>query len=383
MEYKICDDSVCVGCALCADVCPCGAITAEQDRFGFIRPKIDPALCVSCGKCTSLCPAVETVRGNGALSVFASYALDKDVRKKSSSGGVFRLLADDTLASGGVVAAVGFDPSFHAVYKIADNSGALDELMGSKYTEARADGIYKTVKDILSGGRRVLFVGTPCRAAAMKNYVGECENLLTVDFICHGVPTGRLLEKYLEGFSNIRYISFRDKKRGWDEFSMRIDSDNPSSRSLYSDPYLRIFLDNAALRDSCYDCRFKKDGYRSDITLGDYWGLFSKIPSMNDDRGTSAVVIRTKAGEAAFSRIKEKMKNVVSTESDLIALNPAIVNSSHPHPERQTFLNMIERDAPFDEIASSFGVPLSRKAILTKRFKQTAKRFFSTIKKKP
>ena len=380
-EYKICEDGICVGCALCADVCPHGAVSAEEDRFGFIRPDIDPSLCIKCGVCRSLCPVNKNASGNKASAVYASFALDKEIRKRSSSGGMFRLLADDALASGGVVAAVGFDGSFHAVYKIANESGELDELMGSKYTEARADGIYKKVKEILSTGKRVLFVGTPCRVAAMKSFAGECEGLLTVDFICHGVPTGRLLERFLEGFSGVKKVSFRDKERGWQEFSMRVEGDKTYSRSLYSDPYLRTFLTNAALRDSCLDCRFKGDNYVSDITLGDYWGISSKIPSMNDDGGTSAVVIRTDAGAKAFDRIRDKMKTAPSGERDLASANAALVKSSRPHPRRDECLGMIERGEPFEKIASSFGKPLPFKTAASERLKRTAKKILGKIKR--
>ena len=381
MEYKVCDGSLCVGCALCADVCPNGALTAGEDKYGFIRPMIDPSLCVGCGACSSVCPANEAGAGRGAISVFAAYALDEGVRSKSSSGGVFRLLADDVIESGGVVAAVGFDGEFHAVYKIAEDSAALCELMGSKYTEARSGGIYKKVKKLLDEGRRVLFVGTACRVAALKNFCGERDGLLTVDLICHGVPTGRLLEKYLEGFGGVRSVSFRDKSLGWLEFSMRVEGEKTYRRSNFSDPYLRTFLNNAALRESCYDCRFKGDNYRSDITLGAFWGIYDKIPSMDDDGGTSAVVIRTPAGEAAFCRIKDKMKVARSTYSDLAEVNPSVEKSAKRHSDRQKCLDMIERGEPFDAIASEFGAPMPFRNVAAKRLKRKAEKILGKIKR--
>ena len=383
MSIVICEKDLCCGCALCADVCPFGAINIAPDEYGFSRPVIDEGLCAGCGECQAKCP-VNSGHKNGNTEVFAAYAKDADIRKRSSSGGIFRLLADKVIAEGGAVAAVGYDEKFRAVYKIAEAPEKLDELMGSKYTEARSDGIYEKVKDLLDGGRRVLFVGTPCRAAALRNFVGENENLLTVDFICHGVPAPVLLEKYLEENHNgIKNVYFRDKTHGWQEFSMRVDTEErkPYIKSQYKDPYLRVFLGNAALRESCYDCRFKGDRYASDITLGDFWGISSCIPSMNDDKGTSAVVIRTEMGSSAFDEIKGLLISKKTTAEILGRANAALVKSSPRPAARERMLKIIKDGESFSAIAGKFGKPVPAKVILSERIKRSVKKTLGKIKK--
>ena len=384
MSVTICKADLCCGCSLCADVCPCGAIDIVPDEYGFARPRVNDEKCVECGACRDKCP-VNGGHENGKTEVFASYAKDENIRKNSSSGGIFRLLADKVISEGGAVAAVGYDDKFRAVYKIAEKSEELNELMGSKYTEAVSDGIYGKVKILLGEGRKVLFVGTPCRAAALKSFVGDNENLLTVDFICHGVPSPVLYEKFLsENFGkDIARVSFRDKTHGWQEFSMRVDEEGkkPYINSQYKDPYLRVFLGNAALREPCYDCRFKKDRYASDITLGDFWGISSCIPSMNDDKGTSAVVVRTEKGFSAFDEIKGLLVTK-ETSKEVLGKANAALNKSSPKPAaREDMLEAIKDGKSFSEIAGRFGRPVPSTVIILERLKRSVKKILGKIKK--
>ncbi|MBR6917583.1 MAG: 4Fe-4S binding protein, partial [Clostridia bacterium] len=148
MSITICKSELCSGCSLCADVCVRGAVTMERDKAGFYRPSVNDSLCVGCGACQASCP-VNAERKAESLAVYAAYSKDDNIRRRSSSGGIFRLLAEKVIEDGGAVAAVGFGDDLSAVYKIAQRREDLDELMGSKYTEAHADGIYKKVADII------------------------------------------------------------------------------------------------------------------------------------------------------------------------------------------------------------------------------------------
>ena len=250
MSISLCEKDLCCGCGLCRDACPSRAIDLSHDEYGFIRPVIDPSLCTECGACAAACPVNRDAHRDEATLVYAAFAKDKTIRARSSSGGIFALLAEKMIDGGGVVAAVGYDSAHRAVYKIASVREEIAELMGSKYSEASPDGIYSKVKALLDEGRRVLFVGTPCRVAALKSFIGECASLLTADFLCHGVPPAPLFEKFLsESFDGkIERVSFRDKTLGWQEFSMRVDVEGKDPRvvSQYKDPYLRVFLGNSA-----------------------------------------------------------------------------------------------------------------------------------------
>jgi hypothetical protein len=164
---------------------------------------------------------------------------------------------------------------------------------------------------------------------------------------------------------------------------MRVDKEEgkPYIRSQYKDPYLRVFLGNTALRESCYDCRFKGDHYASDITLGDFWGISSCIPSMNDDKGTSAVVVRTEKGSSAFDEIKDTLISKKTSAEILGKSNVALYKSSPKPASRGDMLDMIKNGESFSAIAEKFGKPVPAKVILSERVKRAVKKILGKIKK--
>ncbi len=356
---KICDPSRCCGCMTCEAVCPNSAISAERDEYGFMRPVINADMCVECGLCREKCP-VNKKNENAPLEAYAAYNKDTEERMKSSSGGIFALLAKETLECGGAVVGAGYDENFSVRHKIITDKKDLSDLMGSKYLQSDTSGLWKSIKDHLQKGCSVLFSGTPCQCAALRSFLGrDYDNLTVVDIICHGVPTPKLWQNYLaERFPNTKEVNFRSKKKGWHLFSINIKSDmGDYSDTTNYDPYYRLFFGNNVLRECCYDCNFKGNGYVSDITLGDFWGINHTFPEMNDDKGISAVVIRTERGKKAFESISDKLTMKKCTVGNILTGNPTLNKSSNRHPEREDVMKMIAEEKPFVQIAEKYAKP--------------------------
>ena len=364
---EICEKGLCSGCGCCEHICPRNAITMHFDEEGFLRPEIDARSCIECGLCQKKCP-VNKHENHLPIEVYAAYARDKKIRKTSSSGGIFSLLGENVIAEGGAVFGAGFADELRVVHKSASTPSELLDLRGSKYVQSDLRGIYEKVGAALSEGKKVLFSGTPCQCSAVRNAFGNKDNLLLVDFICHGVPSPLVWKKYVtESFDGARNASFRDKSRGWEEFSMRIESDKAAyCKSLYNDPYMRLFLQNTILRSSCYECSWKGDNYASDITLADFWGISKVFPHMNDNKGVSVVVVRSEAGKKAFRDIRESLV-VEKTKIETVAgINIAYKESAHCPKNREEFFEDMKngksikylcdkyvRQTPFSEISKA------------------------------
>lgn len=377
---EICKSSLCSGCALCAHICPKGAVEMEYDGEGFLRPAVSDDKCVDCGLCQRKCP-VNKKESALPFNTYAAYAVNGEIRKSSSSGGIFYLLAKNILDRGGIVCGAGYGEKLRVVHKAAYTERALRELMGSKYVQSRTDAVYGQIDESLCEGKPVLFSGTPCQCSAVRNAFGNREGLYICDFICHGVPTPTIWEKYIEEeFPGADNASFRDKKRGWQEFSMRIDTKSGTySGSQYKDPYLRMFLRNVNLRPSCYECSWKGENYASDITLADFWGISKICPEMNDDKGTSVVIIRSDRGDALYSSIIE---NTVSKEVDIsfvAKINEAYGVSAMKPVEREAFFEDLKAGKSFEAIADTYAKPISGKEIVKMRIKIKAKNMLGKI----
>ena len=342
---EIKDKEDCCGCYACYNICPKECITMESDNEGFWYPKIDKNKCINCNLCEKVCPIINPVKRVDSKKIaYASMNKDEQVRMKSSSGGIFSILAEYIIKNNGVVYGAGFDEDFNIKHKRILYSTDLDLLRGSKYVQSSIGDIYKQVKNDLESNRQVLFTGTPCQVEGLRSYLRkEYVNLITMDFICHGVPSPLVWKKYLEEIKkskqeNIKNIYFRNKDIGWKVFSLKIIFDEKIySNNLNNDLFMKGFLQDVYLRPSCYSCKFKKINRISDITVADFWGIENILPKMDDDKGTSLIVVHSEKGKQLFDKLSEKM---ILNEVDLneaIKYNPSMISSVKYNEKRNSF----------------------------------------------
>ncbi|MDD3415814.1 MAG: Coenzyme F420 hydrogenase/dehydrogenase, beta subunit C-terminal domain [Lachnospiraceae bacterium] len=305
----------CSGCTACSQICPKQCIIMKEDEEGFVYPKVDESTCINCGKCKLVCPIMHFPNGAEPIEVLAVKNHDEKVRSSSSSGGVFYELAKQ-FVSGGLVCGCALDNKMVARHILVDNEEDLVKLKSSKYVQSDMENIMSEVKNKLIEGKRVLFSGTPCQVAGLKNYLEkDYENLFLIDVLCHGVPSPKLFRQYLEllnkkfGGSPVS-VNFRNKQRGWKRLYMEVRFDNGKRHYIYSgyDRYEGLFLNNMSLRPACYECRFTKTERNGDITLGDFWGIGKEYPEWDDDKGISLVMINTSKGANAFRLITDKFE---------------------------------------------------------------------------
>jgi len=361
----------CSSCAACANACTHKAISMQLDVDGFYRPVVDIEKCIGCGACERACPWNKPVENPNAADVLpktvAAYAKDVSVRLQSSSGGIFTVLAERVLDDGGVVVGVAQLDKAHFGHNVVDNKADLAKLRGSKYVQADVGLVYREVRSLLKSGRKVLFSGTPCQVAGLYAVLGNASasaGLFTVDIVCHGTPSVKVFEKYVaemekEKSALVESSRFRDKRNGWRLFSMTsslntISGDSTEiSETLCENRFMRVFLQNICLNTSCVDCHYGKLPRIADITLGDYWNIAEVHPEMDDDKGTSVVLLNTAHGCELFDSVTDKVAQCDSKVEYAIAGNPCIDRSSKPHPKRAEFFANLDK-YPLDRLIKKY-----------------------------
>lgn len=346
----------CSSCAACANVCARNAISLQLDAEGFYRPVIDAGKCVECGACERACPWNKPVENPNVANVspktVAAYAKDEPVRLLSSSGGIFSVLAERILDDGGIVIGVAQTAPTHFEHIVVDNKADLAKLRGSKYVQADVGLVYREVRSLLKAGRKVLFSGTPCQVAGLYAVLGNAAfaDLFTVDIVCHGTPSVKVFEKYVHEMektddSALDGINFRDKSEGWSGYALlhRFRSGKSVSVHHGRSKYMRLFLSRICQNTSCDDCHYRKLPRIADITLGDYWGISKYHPEMNDNKGTSVVLLNTTPGSMLFESVADKVVQCDSNVEYAIAGNPCIVRSSKQHPKRAEFFANLDK----------------------------------------
>jgi coenzyme F420-reducing hydrogenase beta subunit len=378
------DKKNCTGCGACA--ASCEHLTMLIDDEGFRYPHTDSA-CNQCGECLRICPMVvgegSGVRQHpGALDlndaqskaypkVFAAWNKDDAIRKESSSGGVFTLLAQQVVASGGLVIGAAFDKELNLRHCVVDTVAGLAALRGSKYIQSDTGNVFVKVLAAVKQGRAVLFTGTPCQVAGLTSFL-ECkpQELLTCDLVCHGVPSEKIFRKYIQGLeantgAKAVAVSFRNKKLGWKRYSVRIDFANGAvcETPMERDNYIRTFISDLCLRPSCYCCPFSTIPRQGDITLADYWGVAAAHPTIDDDHGVSLIFVNSDKGQVAFNNIADLLTIYPSTLSKAVAENPCAVHPVHMKPDREAFMrdsdylsttDLVEKYLPFHFKRESF-----------------------------
>ncbi len=345
---KIDDKTVCSGCAACSNLCPQKCIVLEKDKMGFVYPAVDMMKCVDCGLCEQVCPGLKRItdRPNRQLMSYAAQNLDEAVRLSSSSGGIFTCIAQYILSQEGVVFGAAFDNTFRSVRHIAVQTlQDLYKIQGSKYVQSHVGSSYQMVKCFLDMGKLVLFSGTLCQIAGLKAFLHkDYRNLYLVDVVCYGVPAPSVWSEYLDVLENkyngkVTGVSFRDKRKGWSNYVISIKFDNGKEyvNSRVKDPYMRGFLHDCYLRPACYKCNFKGLSRATDITLGDLWGIEHIAPELNDEKGTSLVMISSEKGKELFEKATLDVVYQTAQIEDVVKYNPAIENNFHLDQKRKSF----------------------------------------------
>ena len=350
---KIIDKKDCCGCGLCASICPKHCIEMIEDEEGFVYPKVNKDLCVNCDLCNKKCPIQSYSSENQKMSTCAlAYSKNDETRKTSSSGGIFSEIALYILKQSGIVYGASLEEELKVKHIRIDNVEQLEKLKGSKYVQSEMNGVYIDVKKDLEYGKNVLFTGTPCEIAALNSFLKkDYNNLYTCDLICHGVPSYKILKKYLNELeekqkSNVQKVFFRNKDDGWANFRMKIFFENGHIYSCQAnkDSYMKFFLKNASLRPSCYECKFSKIPRCADLTLGDYWGVEKVHPELKDDKGVSMIVINNDKGEELLSNINNSIVLKKGEDlNDFIKFNPCLCKSVSPNPNREKFFNDLDK----------------------------------------
>ncbi len=336
----------CCGCSSCYNACPKNAINMETGNDGFVFPKIDEKLCVNCGICAKKCPSInKKVEMKNDQYAFLIQSKNEEVLKQSTSGGAFTAIAEKVIEAGGVVFGAAFNENFEVIHKFVENKDELKIFRNSKYVQSRIGDSYKKVKELLNSGKLVYFSGTPCQIEGLHAFLGrDYDNLILQDIVCHSVPSPKIWEMYKEYVTNgkqneINYVAFRDKQKyGYQYSQMRVDySAKVKQNGIDSDKYLRPFFNDLSIRNSCYECKFKKRYRVSDITLWDCFDAYKFDKSFDDNRGVTRALVHTKKGLDLISKIENCKVHEIKADDAIYRVNELIRSTTYNHKREEFF----------------------------------------------
>lgn len=320
MSSRLCDRQDCTGCGACYNICPHGAIEMQENFEGFLYPIVNNEKCISCGLCTKSCPQIEPIANirNPIQTTYAAYALDDKIRCASSSGGIFSVIADYVLANNGYVVGAALDKNYRLRHLLISEKAHLEGLRGSKYLQSNTGTVYKQIKERLHSHKLVLFVGTPCQVAGLRQYLARTDTslLLTCDFICHGVPSHRLFDRMLaymakkgEQFSSVRFRDTNNWSIGLFVLKKFLGRSFLQAKDKVGGLYFKAYLSGCMSRECCYRCVYTTTDRTGDLTLADFWNIQERAPltRKNMQKGVSFIGVNTPKGRELLEKISDKL----------------------------------------------------------------------------
>lgn len=350
----------CTGCSACQNACGLGAIELIADKEGFAYPHVDNEKCVRCGKCIKSCPSLQRTQKSQYFKpeVYAAWNVDSEIRVLSTSGGVFTALAEAVISRGGYVAGAFYDDGFRICHGVISSMDEIPRLRQSKYAQSWMGSTFTTVRELLKGGKTVLFCGTPCQSAGLQQFLSkEYENLYCCDFICRGVISPKVYSKFLQDMQptetvKLDTVHFKNKDYGWNRFSTKLVFCDGSvyQKDRNEDYYMRGYLrHNLYMRPSCHHCQYKTLPRISDISLGDFWGIGNYDRSLDNEKGTSVILVNSRKGQALLALAQNRLALHSRSIEEVIAGNSCLLNVAQPGKYRKFFFDKMDR-YPFDKL---------------------------------
>lgn len=355
---KIEENDLCCGCTACYSACPKNAIRMVRDNEGFLYPEVDREKCVNCGMCKKVCPILNKAKLNEFKpKAYLFQNSNEEIRKDSTSGGIFTAIGEFVIKNNGIVYGATFDDNFVVNHIGVESTYELCKFRKSKYVQSNQNNCFKEIKQYLDNGKLVCYSGTPCQVGGLRTYLRkDYENLILVDIMCHSVPSPLVFEKY-KGYilkkmnaNKILNINFRDKnKYGYKYSMMTVETDNGIySQGIDTDPYLRAFFSDVSVRPSCYNCHFKTMKRVSDLTIWDCFNINEIDKSFDDDKGTTRVLVQSEKGE----KLLENLDDVRLKELDINIATKKVkemTNSVNYNDKRKKFFENINDDNVFEK----------------------------------
>lgn len=342
------DKSLCCGCTACASICPKSCITMTPDQDGFDYPVIDKARCINCELCKKVCPFANSARlkNQAAKDCYALAINDQDILKKSASGGAFSAIMQAFCDRNFIIFGSEMDADLKVKHTFSNSLEDAAKFRKSKYVKSDINNSYILARQALKEGKKVLFTGTGCQVAGLKGFLQrDYDNLLTVDLVCHGVPSQKLFDKYIyylqkKHKQKIKYYGFRYKNiKSSGNISYRLEKNKNITRMWGLDYYMQAFLSGIMFMPSCYNCHFACRERTGDITIADFWGIEHYNQNFNTGQGASLVIFNTEKGRKLINQL-QNVKLFKTDINNAIKFNENLSRPSQLNKNRDKFLEL-------------------------------------------
>lgn len=364
------DKKDCTGCGACYNICAKQCIRMDSDEEGFLYPQIDTDKCIQCGLCDRVCPVINSKNEDfgAGPTPYIAWSNNTEFLEEATSGGVFSSVAAMLLQKGGVVYGAAYDENNEVKHIEISELKDLKRLNRSKYVQSSTQETYQSAAQQLGDGKKVLYSGTACQVYGLLSYLKlkkvDTENLITMDIVCHGTPSPKLLREYVKWQENdkkskLTSVAMREKRHPREYFSVsvtKVEFEDGKSSELAAgvDYYGRFFLGEISSRPSCYECSFKTIGRISDLTIGDCW--FSRAITGRTDVpfDVTFCLAHTEKGKQLLENSESGLTAIpVDLENAVKCNGGMIYKSAIPHSRRSEFFSELGK-VPLNELAEKY-----------------------------